>query len=119
MDVLFTSGVLAFGLAMGVPGVASAATTAACSSSTSHSHSVTSRGTVSDSWTTTQRCGKAYQTWRHGWMRSYTGASNSWHSYKDGRQCPDRHRWSMTKWLHSISKTGTTRNTVTSSSGSC
>lgn len=109
---------LAAALLSGGATVAQASTaTTTCTSSTSHSHSVTSRGTVTDRTTVTERCGKAYQEWAHGWMHSYTGASDTWHSYKDGRHCPGR--WTATKWLHSVSKTGTQRSTVTQTSGSC
>lgn len=101
----------------GTAAAASHASAAGCTSSTSHSHSITSRGTVTDRTTVTERCGKAYQVWAHGWMHSYTGASDSWHSYKNGLHCPGR--WTATKWLHSVSKTGTQRSTVTSTSGSC
>lgn len=107
------------GMASGaVPATAATASAATgCTSSTAHSHSVTSRGTVSDRWTVTQRCGKAYQVWAHGWTHSYTGASSTWHSHKDGLHCPGH--WTLEKWLRSVSKSGTVRSTVTISSGGC
>lgn len=116
-DIILAGATLAMAGSAAVAPAANAATGTACTTSTVHSHSVTSRGTVSDRVTVTERCGKAYQAWAHGWTHSYTGASSTWHSYKDGRHCPGH--WTMVKVSRSVSKSGTVRNTVTDSSGSC
>lgn len=116
---LLLSGLTALCVAGGLAGataVPAMAATPACTVSTVHSHSVTSKGTVSDRVTLTRRCGHAYQQWAHGWMHSYTGASDSWRSYKDARRYPC---WSKEKWLHSVSAKGTVRDTVTITHGGC
>lgn len=96
---------------------AASAATAACTSRTTHSHTVSSRGTVSDRTELRVACGKAYQVWEHGWSRSYTGASSTFHLYKDGRRCPGH--WTETEVRRSVSKTGSVTNRVTDSSGTC
>jgi hypothetical protein len=93
---------------------ASTAQAAACTSSTAHSHSVTSRGTVSDRWTTKVSCGTGtYDEWEHGWTHSYTGASSTFHSYKDD----DAGCWNEVKVTHSVSARGTVSNRTTYTSG--
>jgi hypothetical protein len=121
MDLVVAGIGLALAGSAVVAPVANAAPAASgCTSSTTHSHTVSARGTVSDRTTLRQACaGHGYQAWAHGWTRSYTGASSTWHSYKDGRDCNPHGRWDSVKVTHSVSARGSVTNRVTSTAGTC
>ncbi len=109
------SGIVALTLAgtVAIPVTANAATATACTSRTTHTHTVSSRGSVSDRWTTKVTCGKNYTEAGHGWSRSYTGASSTFHLTKVMHfPC-----WTEHEVRRSVSKTGIAHNTVTDSSG--
>jgi hypothetical protein len=111
------SGIVALCLAGGMAGTvaipAEAATATACTSRTTHSHTVSSRGSVSDRWTTKVTCGKDYTEAEHGWSRSYTGASSTFRLAKVMRfPC-----WTEHEVRRSVSKTGIAHSTVTDSRG--
>ena len=89
------------------------AATVTCRSTTTHTHTVSSRGTVSDRTTLKKACGRNYDEWSHGWSHSFTGASSTFHLYKD----EDYPHFTQVKVTRSVSKTGTVRNTVTYTSG--
>jgi hypothetical protein len=89
------------------------AATVTCKTTLTHSHSVSSKGTVTDHTTLKKACGKNYDEWEHGYTNSYTGASSTFHLYKD----EDYPRWTETRVTRSVSKKGTVTNTTVNSSG--
>lgn len=112
-DFLMAGVGLALSASAIVAPAANAATATACTSRTTHAHTVSSRGSVSDRWTTKVTCGKDYTEAEHGWSRSYTGASSTFRLTKVMHfPC-----WTEHEVRRSVSKTGIARNTVTDSSG--
>ncbi len=95
-------------------GAASAATVT-CKTTITHHHSVSAKGTVSDTSTWKHSCGsKNYQERETGTTLSYTGAVSSFTLTKiDVNGC-----WTETEVRHSVSKKGTASTTVTHS-GNC
>lgn len=105
---------VALGGTVALGSTASAATATACTSTNSYTHSVSAKGSVSYTWKVKNACGRNYQEWMHGWTRSYTGASTTWHEYRNELRYPC---YVQTKWTHSVSKTGAQSNRVTTTSG--
>ncbi len=108
---VLTLGTLA-GVATITSGTAHAATLT-CKTTNTYSRSVSALGTVSEHWLTKHACGRNYTEWEHGDTVSYTGATSVFHWVKT----ENYPHWVKTQWRHSVSKSGTVTNTVTTTSG--
>jgi hypothetical protein len=94
--------------------VLTAARTTACTTTDTYSYSVSSAGTVRQTWVHKYACGHDYQKWERIVSRSRTGAHYTEIEYRDERSYP---RWwqDVRKWA--VSKTGTRTYTHTVTSG--
>lgn len=111
------AGILAASAAAGaftLTGGAAYAKTPVCTTSNSHSHSVTAKGTVTDTWTTKHACGKDYTKAEHRVTQSYTGAHSDMQLTRNEMNYP---HWTQHEVLVSTSKSGTVRITVTNTAG--
>jgi hypothetical protein len=100
--------VTGMGLLSGLGGQVAHAVTVTCRTTHTYSHTVTSAGSQSWTWTTRYACGRNYRKWEHRVSASYTGSWYVEDVYRDEMRYP--HYWQHThKDAHS--KTG--RETVT------
>jgi hypothetical protein len=108
-----TAATVLVGSAIAISGTANAATIK-CTNTTTHHHSVTSLGTVSDYTTHKWGCGKNYTETEVGTTQSVTGAHSSFNWTKvETFPC-----WTKVEHRTSVSKKGTVTHTVTHS-GNC